>query len=257
MHRPRLIAVVLVLAVSLPLSAQRGSAHGTVGGGRASFGGHAGMAAHSGFSNHMGAGHPYAGRVSSSGFAARASARRSSFNRSPNGRSFNHFRDRDRRFRTSRFRHNCYGYRCGWGYAYPYLWGGVDPYWWDSDSSYDQDQQYQIDMANQMNAESLAEQRMREQDDREQGNQDIYARPSARESMRNAETEVAPATVLVFRDHHQEGVQNYAIIGQTLLIFAPQRTQKISLSDLDLQATVKVNDERGVEFRLPNAHEAE
>jgi hypothetical protein len=260
MRRPLLIAVVLIMAASLPLSAQRGSAHGTVGGGRASFGGHAGMAADSGFASHMGAGHPYAGRGSSSGFAARASARRSSFNgssfnRSRNGRGFNHFRDR--RFRTSRFRHNCYGYRCGWGYAYPYLWGGVDPYWWDSDSSYDQDQQYQIDMANQMNAESLAEQRMREQDDREQNDQDVYAHPSARESKRNAETEVTPATLLVFRDHHQQEVQNYAIIGQTLLIFAPQRTQKISLSDLDLQATVKANDERGVEFRLPAAQEGE
>ena len=57
-------------------------------------------------------------------------------------------------------------------------------------------------------------------------------------------------TVLVFRDGHQQEVTNYAIMGQTLYIF-DTRTQKIGLGDLDVSATVALNDDRGVEFHLP------
>jgi len=66
-----------------------------------------------------------------------------------------------------------------------------------------------------------------------------------------------PATVLVFRDQHRQEIQNYAIVGQTLWTFAPQRTQKIPLSELDIPATQKANDERGVDFRLPAAREGQ
>jgi len=57
-------------------------------------------------------------------------------------------------------------------------------------------------------------------------------------------------TVLVFRDGHQQEVSNYAIMGQTVYIF-DSRTQKIALADLDVAATIKVNDDRGVEFHIP------
>ena len=57
-------------------------------------------------------------------------------------------------------------------------------------------------------------------------------------------------TVLVFRDGHKLEVTNYAIMGQTLYVF-DTRTQKIALSDLDVPATIKANDDRGVEFQLP------
>jgi hypothetical protein len=66
-----------------------------------------------------------------------------------------------------------------------------------------------------------------------------------------------PATLLVFRDQHTQEVHNYAIIGQTLWSFAPQRTQKIPLSDLDIPATTKANDDRGVTFRLPGGGEGQ
>jgi len=56
--------------------------------------------------------------------------------------------------------------------------------------------------------------------------------------------------VLIFRDGHQQEVTNYAIMGQTVYVF-DQRTQKIAVGDLDLPATVKANDDRGVEFQLP------
>lgn len=58
-------------------------------------------------------------------------------------------------------------------------------------------------------------------------------------------------TVLVFRDGHQQEVSNYAIMGQTLYVFS-NRTQKIGLSDLDVPGTIKLNDDRGVDFHLPS-----
>lgn len=58
------------------------------------------------------------------------------------------------------------------------------------------------------------------------------------------------ATILIFRDGHQQQVSNYAIMGQTLYIF-DTRTQKIGLGDLDLPATIKLNDDSGIDFHLP------
>jgi hypothetical protein len=91
----------------------------------------------------------------------------------------------------------------------------------------------------------------------EQGDQDVYARTASPPPRGDERTEAAPLTVLVFRDQHKQEVQNYAIVGQTLWAFAPQHTQKIPLADLDLSATTKANDERGVDFRLPGAHEGQ
>jgi len=62
-----------------------------------------------------------------------------------------------------------------------------------------------------------------------------------------------PTTVLVFKDGHRSTVVNYAIVGDTLFDFADGRARRIPLADLDLAATRKANDERGVEFKLPPA----
>jgi hypothetical protein len=60
-----------------------------------------------------------------------------------------------------------------------------------------------------------------------------------------------PSTVLVFKDGHHSDVVNYAIVGDTLFDFAEGRTKKIFLADLDLEATHKANDDRGVDFQIP------
>jgi len=60
-----------------------------------------------------------------------------------------------------------------------------------------------------------------------------------------------PSTVLVFKDGHQSDVLNYAIVGDTLFDFGTGRTKKILLTDLDLPATRKANDDRGVDFQVP------
>jgi hypothetical protein len=60
-----------------------------------------------------------------------------------------------------------------------------------------------------------------------------------------------PETVLVFKDGHQQEVANYAIVGATLYDLSDGHTKKVGLGDLDLTATVKQNDDRGVDFKLP------
>ena len=202
--------------------------------------------------------HSYSGRAN---FSQRAFTRP--------GRSNGPYLHND--FRGPRFRtygnrygygNNCYGYNCP--YIYPYYGGYYDPYWWgDSDSSsYDQSYQDNVAQAAEMNRENLEEQQMFRQEQAD-GDQDAYARPystnplaSGRGAERGSENEaqgasIIPATVLVFRDQHKQEIQNYAIIGQTLWSFGSPRTQKIPLTDLDLPATIKANDERGVTFHVP------
>jgi hypothetical protein len=60
-----------------------------------------------------------------------------------------------------------------------------------------------------------------------------------------------PETVLVFKDGHQQEVANYAIVGATLYDLSDGHTKKVGLGELDLTATVKQNDDRGVDFKLP------
>ena len=81
----------------------------------------------------------------------------------------------------------------------------------------------------------------------------LRAEREARESQASqllSKTDAQP-TELVFRDKHTEEVQNYAIVGQTLWILSAQRARKIPLTELDIPATKKANDDRGVEFQLP------
>jgi hypothetical protein len=61
-----------------------------------------------------------------------------------------------------------------------------------------------------------------------------------------------PVTTIVFKDGHQIEVSNYAIVSQTLYDLTPGHPRRIALADLDLPATQKQNDDRGVTFQLPN-----
>lgn len=58
-------------------------------------------------------------------------------------------------------------------------------------------------------------------------------------------------TLLVFRDGHQLELGNYAIVGVTLFDLTPGHARKVALADLDLEATRKQNDERGITFQVP------
>ncbi len=71
------------------------------------------------------------------------------------------------------------------------------------------------------------------------------------EARNRPKLEQEPATALVFRDQHVEEVRNYAISGGTLWVVTEQAAKKIPLAQLDLPATVKMNDDRGVDFQVP------
>jgi hypothetical protein len=110
-------------------------------------------------------------------------------------------------------------------------------------------------MADEMNSENLDEQQwLAEQD------QDAYAQadqaPNGRQAASRRGLE-EPPTVLVFRDGHEREIENYAIVALTLWSFAGTRTEKIPLDDLDIPATIRVNEQRGVDFQLPHASEGE
>jgi hypothetical protein len=62
-----------------------------------------------------------------------------------------------------------------------------------------------------------------------------------------------PRTVLVFKDGHQQEISNYAIVGGTLYDLSEGRSRKVALAQIDLQATAKLNDSRGIDFELPAA----
>jgi hypothetical protein len=58
-------------------------------------------------------------------------------------------------------------------------------------------------------------------------------------------------TVLVFRNGKRLEVRNYAIVGNEIVNLSGTGPRKIAVSDLDLNATSRVNDDRAVNFRLP------
>lgn len=60
-----------------------------------------------------------------------------------------------------------------------------------------------------------------------------------------------PSTILIFKDGHTQQVGNYAIVGGNLFDLTPGHRQKVALSDLDVPATEKANDDQGVDFKLP------
>jgi hypothetical protein len=60
-----------------------------------------------------------------------------------------------------------------------------------------------------------------------------------------------PSTVLVFKDGRRLEISNYAIAGSTLYNLSDGLPRKVALAEIDLPATVKQNDDRGVDFQIP------
>lgn len=281
----RLMAITaFALFLAVPLWAQHGGGHAGGGGshGGGFGGGHSGgFGGHAGFTGgHVSGGHAFGGTRGNPGVSRTLSHTRSFSRPAFTSRAFNgrgpflhdrfgdRFGDRDRFRDRERFRdrdffrdrgvfNNCWGWGCS---VYGYPWWGYDPWLWSDDSSYDQSYEQDLANAREMDQQSLEEQRMRRQEEAD-GDQDLYARsapsaPRTTEPASSQPTTPQPDTVLIFRDQHKQEVQNYAIVGHTLWNFAPQRTQKIPLAELDLAATVKANDERGVTFRIPAANDS-
>ena len=81
----------------------------------------------------------------------------------------------------------------------------------------------------------------------------LSALPASFAKAAPAKKDSGNSIVIVFKDGHRSEVRNYAIVDNTLFDFdlADGRTRKILLADLDLSATHKANDDRGVDFQIP------
>ncbi|HEV3205364.1 MAG TPA: hypothetical protein VGZ28_00305 [Terriglobales bacterium] len=138
-------------------------------------------------------------------------------------------------------------------YGYPAYYGGYSYSVLDSYPAYDSSAVYNVpapyspqnDIARQQeDIDRLEDEVARLREERDAS--DLAQRPPA-----ERKSEPAAPTLLVFRDKHTQEVQNYAIVGQTLWIFSEQRATRLPLSVLDIDATAKANEERGLEFQIP------
>jgi hypothetical protein len=162
------------------------------------------------------------------------------------------------------FNHNHNGFRVRtyWPYSYyrnPYYYGGYwSPFWWDwNSSSYDRsddsNDNYIAQRQSQQQIDDLSQQVQDLQQEREERaySQLPVPRPPA-PSNTEAKIEPAMSVVLVYLDKHIEEIKNYAVANEKVVVFDNHHLKKIPLADIDLAATMKLNDERGVDFQIPN-----
>ena len=81
--------------------------------------------------------------------------------------------------------------------------------------------------------------------------------PAPADSTRALAPTKLPPTVLIFRDGHNEEVERYMIQGNVIFTGANywstgSWTKKVPIAELDIPATIKLNEERGVKFALPS-----
>lgn len=115
--------------------------------------------------------------------------------------------------------------------------------------------QRHVTMAHPVGTQQEAESRQRRNrpEDTEEDDAPEVTAPTPKPEPVAAAAPAAPQepTVLVFKDGHKLSVTNYAIQGGTLFNFSGEGPRRITVSDLDLEATMKANDENGIQFRLP------
>ena len=80
-----------------------------------------------------------------------------------------------------------------------------------------------------------------------------YEGPAHAQTQEDSSDSPQIPTTLIFKDGHQLEIENYAVVGQTLYDLTPGHSRKVALADLDLPATQKQNDDRGVTFQLPSS----
>lgn len=190
-----------------------------------------------------------------SGVAFGHITRGSSFRSSFRGRGDRGFRDFDRDDFHHRF-HNAFlfafpFYSSG-GYFDPFYDDYWNPYYSFGSYGYDPNQgtSTYTDLGNQLNEMSLQLEELRDQNESLQSELVESRAPTPLPAIASVASS-APVTLLVFNDGHQRQIQNYAIVGQTLWILSDARATKVPLADLNLDQTIKINEERGVEFLGP------
>jgi hypothetical protein len=149
---------------------------------------------------------------------------------------------------SSVFFHHHHRFFRAWPYAgyYGYPWYGDDSYSADSYQNYPASD-YSSAYAENDRAQAQID-RLESEVDRLRQEREARESQSSKSSRPKTESQ---ATELVFRDKHTEEVQNYAIVGQTFWILNVEKARKIPIAQLDIPATRKVNEDRGVDFQLP------
>lgn len=284
------IAALSAALLATPGWAQRGGGggHGGMGGGGAhAYSGGGGYAARGGgYAARGGGGYAYHGsagyaRVPSYSYAPRGGSYWGGAGRSWSGSNWNGGWHGGNGWRGP-YRPWGYGWRGYpyWGYGYAgwggYPWwgwgGGLGWYggvgWYDSsdyaDNSYPYDTynapsypSYVYVTPNDSGDDSQSYQAQQDEIDRLNNEvQRLQAQgpaPSPSSQPQGKMTEIRANTVLIYRDGHAEEVENYAIVGKTIWVFNESRAKKIPLSELDLAATKRDNEDRGIEFVVPNS----
>jgi hypothetical protein len=231
MRRSVLLYALLVALVSAVCWAQRGGGH--MGGGRiaAGFGSHSGMRSFGGV--HFSGQHH--GGFHSPGFGHVPHHR-------PVVVTHGHFGGHH--FANRRF----YPYYPWYGYSY---W----PSWDYDDAEYDArfgnnyDSRYQT--ATELNRLANEVEQLKEDRDYAQATSPMAPAPPPRPTVQARVQEDLPV-VVVFLDKRIREVKNYAVANEMLVVLDGSKRTKIPLADIDLAATMKLNDERGVDFQIPN-----
>ena len=147
--------------------------------------------------------------------------------------------------------------------AYPYYYGGYGlPYYGDYGypyySSFDSNSYAPTvntasyaDLSGQMSQLDAEIQQLRDENDSLRSALEQQRRPPTPATSAESKPTNEPATVLVYRDGHRSEVQSYAIVGPTLWLLSNTRSTKVALADLDLDQTVKANEDRGLTFLVP------
>lgn len=144
-------------------------------------------------------------------------------------------------------RRNFYPFYSSYGY-----YGG--PFWdWD-DAEYDarfNNNSYDYQTAAEINRLSNEVERLREERDYAPAAAQPAPAPVPQPSVQAKAQEDLPV-VVVFLDKHIREVKNYAVANEMLVVLDGNKRTKFPLADIDLAATMKLNDERGVDFQIPN-----
>ena len=242
-------AALVVVSMASPLCAQRGSAHG-------GFSGHGSSGIHGGFSAPAARG--FAGSTGRAGSGGRIAGRpylaprglqRSGvgvYNRSPyTGGSYTGGSWRYRHPYISPYR-PVYAYGAG-GWGVPYYLG--DPgYGYDSGDNGDQE------TAQNASPEDAGQEGYGQSPyDQEPPSYPAYLQAPAPEQRPASPAVSEDAVTLIFKDGRPpEQIRNFILTPGTLYVGGDHR-REISVDQIDMAATAKVNRDAGVEFQLPAA----
>jgi hypothetical protein len=151
-----------------------------------------------------------------------------------------------RRFFFASFPWWSYPYYPAYAYSYP-PYGDVSSSYDSSSAYYDQNRA----LADEISRLSDQVEQLRDQLETRSPAPPASPQPPTPYQPQAAKPDTRTSTVLVFRDKRIQEVQNYAVVGPTLWIFDELRARKVAVADLDIPATARLNDERGLEFQLP------